>query len=191
MCISSACPAYPVHILCISRSGSEPVDPRPPALPVSPPRSAQADVRIPAAADDSRIIHWGSENFGHAPRHMVSFTYAHGWYTETGRDLTPAAVDEAVSWRDEWAREWQKAAPIAGAADAPPRVVGSLSEAMLRRTHETLRSMRDETEREQWLLKGIGLALVLYSLAQSFCRRRPAAEPKAAVPGARSAKKRK
>ena len=127
---------------------------------------------------------------------LLSITrYAHGWYTETGRDLTKAAVEEAVRWRDEWFEGWRaqerrmrievrkQGGPRSGgggSAPAPPppspspavpelHVVGSISPARLRYTHEQLRSMRDSEETRQVIFRGVGGLLLMYGLLYTPC----------------------
>ena len=81
-------------------------------------------------------------------------------------------------------RDAQAAPPLACPPPSPSapldeprvRVVGSLSAAELRRTHDTLRSMRDATERQQYLSKATGVLLVLYFFVQ-MCRRPAAPAP--------------
>ena len=129
---------------------------------------------------DSRLIHWGSTHWGGGAhtaadeaadasagaRHVVSFTYAHQWYTEMGRDLSKAAVEEAVRWRTRWHPPQQDAAdaPLAHAATA-----GALSAGQLRAFHIHLRKERERhrnTERGRQL---VGCALLGYA-AYSYLR---------------------
>ena len=65
---------------------------------------------------DSRLIH-GARRQRRAACARSSFR-THGWYTEAGRDLSPAAVAEALPWRDVWPRV--AAAAAAAAATRRP-----------------------------------------------------------------------
>ena len=123
---------------------------------------------------DSRLIHGGAAHTTAAGgvRSIISFTYAHGWYTEAGRDLSPAAVAEALPWRDVWPRE-QRAAAAAAAGDAPPvGAIGALSAARFRDIHNGLREFRQREERIFLTRKIVGYAILLYGIYSFSGRRR-------------------
>ena len=90
---------------------------------------------------DSRMIHWGGANSRQpgSPRHVISFTYSHGWYTEIGRDLSPLALSEAVKWR--YLSGTSQRQGVVGA--------GAIEEAKLRSIHDGMREMRDKADRVQ------------------------------------------
>ena len=109
---------------------------------------------------DSRLIHWGTANARKpgAPRHVISFTYAHGWYTEAGRDLSPLAVEEAAEWRTRWS---PRGGARGGEGHGTARS-GAIGAARLKDIHNGMREMRDRQDRLQLLRSVLGWAFFAY-----------------------------
>lgn len=90
-------------------------------------------------------------------------TYTHDWYTETARDLSPEAVEQAVAWR----RAWHEAR----SSDGRPSALGRLSLKEVRATHERMRDARDKLELRNQLYRAVFLGIVLYYIGQFVLRR--------------------
>ena len=118
-------------------------------------------------------------------RSVVSFTYAHAWYTEAARDLSPAALEEAVLWRDAWRDEHTRSRTAA---------VGQLSATRLREIHGGLHAWRQREARVFVGRQVLGYAILLYGLYSFVSGRRGRGDPRAHAadePGTAEARPRK
>ena len=141
---------------------------------------------------DSRLIHFGGENRALVDRDVLSFTYAHEWYTETARDLTPAAVEQAVAWR--------RAGRAARAAEGrSANALGAMSLTQLKFTHDTMRKRRDmaDTRDKMRFCMMVFFALyIIYRRAQAMMKIRnggqvPRAAPATVQPHGKAGKSKK
>ena len=69
---------------------------------------------------DSRLIHWGGANHGQHKRDVLSFSFAHAWWSDTNRPLSKEGAKEMSRWRKHWRR-------------VAPRATGAINLKELRR----------------------------------------------------------